>query len=52
MKIKCPYCGGSDYETFDTIGGDGENIIEFCTCFDCDHTFFVEYELMRIEKED
>lgn len=52
MKVKCPYCGGSDYEIFDTVGGDGEAIIELCTCFDCDQTFFMEYELVRVEKED
>lgn len=53
MKVKCPYCGSDDYEIFDTVGGvDGENILELCTCFDCDQTFFMEYELVRIEEED
>ena len=38
MKIKCPYCGSTEYETFDTTGGDGE-------------PFRVIYALDCIEKE-
>lgn len=52
MKVKCPYCGRTDYDIFDIIGGNGEAIVELCTCFECDQTFFMEYELVSIEKED
>ena len=51
MKIKCPYCGSTEYETFDTTGGDGEPISELCACFDCDKTFRVIYAPDCIVKE-
>ena len=51
MKIKCPYCGSTEYETFDTTGGDGQAISELCACFECDKTFRVIYAPDCIEKE-
>lgn len=51
MKIKCPYCGSTEYETFDTTGGDGQAISELCSCFECDKTFRVIYAPDCIEKE-
>ena len=51
MKIKCPYCGSTEYETFDTTGGDGQAISELCACFECDNTFRVIYAPDCIEKE-
>ena len=52
MKIKCPYCGSEEYETFDTTGGDGQAISELCSCFECDKTFRVIYAPDCIEKEE
>ena len=51
MEIKCPYCGSTEYETFDTTGGDGQAISELCSCFECDKTFRVIYAPDCIEKE-
>lgn len=51
MEIKCPYCGSTEYETFDTTGGDGQAISELCACFECDKTFRVIYAPDCIEKE-
>ena len=52
MKIKCPYCGSEDTDNFDVIGGyDGEEIVQLACCFDCDKTFRVVYECVRVEKE-
>lgn len=51
MKIKCPYCGSTEYETFDTTGGNGQAISELCVCFECDNTFRVIYAPDCIEKE-
>lgn len=53
MSIKCPYCGKEDdYEIFDTIGGNGEDYIELCTCFECDKTFGIRYCCIEIMKVD
>lgn len=52
MKIECPYCGSTEYETFDTTGGNGQAISELCACFKCDKTFRVIYAPDCIEKED
>lgn len=52
MSVKCPYCGESEYETFDTIGGDGEDYIELCTCFECDHTFEIVYKFAEVIEAD
>ena len=51
MEIKCPYCGSEEYEVYDTCGGNGENIQELCTCFDCDKQFSVIYVVDCIVKE-
>ena len=51
MEIKCPYCGSTEYEIFDTTGGAGQAISELCACFDCDKTFRVIYAPDCIEKE-
>ena len=51
MKIKCPYCGSTEYETFDTVGGNGQAISELCACFECDKIFRVIYAPDCIEKE-
>lgn len=51
MEIKCPYCGSTEYETFDTTGGNGQAISELCVCFECDKTFRVIYAPDCIEKE-
>jgi transposase-like protein len=53
MKIKCPYCGSEDFENFDTVGGyDGEDMLQLCTCFDCDKNFRVVYKCVEVEKDD
>ena len=52
MSVKCPYCGESEYEIFDTIGGDGDEYFELCTCFECDHTFEIVYNFMGTHKAD
>lgn len=53
MIVKCPYCGKEDdYEIFDTCGGDGEDYIELCTCFECDETFEIHYRFESIMKAD
>ena len=51
MEIKCPYCGSTEYEIFDTTGGAGQAISELCACFDCDKTIRVIYAPDCIEKE-
>lgn len=51
--IKCPYCGNDDFEIFDTIGGiDGEDMIQLCTCFECDKNFSIVYKFSHIEEDD
>jgi hypothetical protein len=51
MKVECPYCNASDYEIFDEIGGDGQDIEELCTCFECDKIFRIVYSPVSIEKD-
>ena len=50
MEIKCPFCGSTDFEVFDTIGGCGDNLEELCACFDCDETFRIVYKFDCIKK--
>ena len=50
IEIKCPHCGGDDYETFDTSGGYGAEISELCECYDCGKQFRVIYKPDRIVK--
>ena len=53
MKIKCPYCGSTNFTNFDDYGGvDGEDIVQCYSCFDCGKPFYVVYECVRIEEED
>ena len=51
MKVKCPCCGSTEYETFGITGGDGQTISELCTCFECGEIFRVIYAPDCIEKE-
>ena len=51
IKISCPYCGSTEYETFDTTGGNGQAISELCACCDCNKVFRVIYAPDCIEKE-
>ena len=51
MEIKCPYCGSKEYEVYDTCGGNGENMQELCSCFDCDKQFSIIYVVDCIVKE-
>lgn len=52
MQIKCPYCGESEYEVFDTIGGDGDDYTEMCACFVCENHFDIKYKFIGVEKTD
>ena len=51
MEIKCPYCGSTEYDVFDTEGGRGNAINELCVCYNCDKVFRVIYAPDCIEKE-
>ena len=51
MQIKCPRCGSVEYECYDEIGGDGQDILELCVCMECDCDFHVHYRCYDIEED-
>lgn len=51
MDIKCPYCSSDDFETFDIVGGGGRDVMELCSCYNCDGNFMVVYKFSSVEKD-
>lgn len=42
--LKCPECGGTNYDGVACWGGNGEPMEELCVCEDCSTQFIATYE--------